>query len=121
MSHAPAFADPPLAEYDGRIAERRAAASRKVMRLVGWWAAVQVVALTELVLALVYRDRFDADAAVTIGLIWSVSLPVALGALATTARHWPVLPRATIAAGLASWGAMIVEATVAGALWTLLG
>lgn len=90
------------------------------MRLVGWWVAVQVVALTELVLALVYRDRFDVDAAVTIGLIWSVSLPIAVGAIATTVRHWSVLPRETIAAGLAAWVVMVVEVTVAGAVWLLL-
>jgi hypothetical protein len=120
MSGARPLIESPADEYDRRLSERRDAAARQVARLLGWWVAVQVVALTELCVALVYRDRFDIDGAVTVGLIWSVSLPVAVGAVVTTARHWAVLPRASIAAGLAAWGVMLVEVTVAGAIWRLV-
>lgn len=120
MSGTLPLAESPADEYDRRFAERRSAATRLVKRLLAWWAVVQVVAMTELWVALVYRDRFDADAAVTVALIWSVSLPLAVGAVFTTARHWAVLPRDAIATGAAAWIVMLVEVTVAGAIWRLV-
>ena len=120
MSGTVPLTETPADEYERRFAERRSAANRRVTRLVAWWAVAQVVALTELFVALVYRDRFDADAAVTISLIWAVSLPLAVGAVVTTARNWSVLSRDAIAAGAATWIVMLVEVTVAGTIWRLV-
>jgi hypothetical protein len=110
----------PADEYEQRLADERGAAARRVRRLAGWWAAAQVVALTELCTALILRDRFDADAAVTTGLIWAVSIPVAAGALAATLRHWAVLPRSAVLTGLAPWGVTLVETSVVAAVGWLL-
>lgn len=116
MPHPAAIHASPAEEYDRRFAGERDAASRRVRRLAGWWVAVQVVALTELCTSLILRDRFDADAAVTTGLIWAVSIPVAAGALAATMRHWALLPPAAAVAGLAPWGVTLVETTVVAAI-----
>lgn len=109
----------PIEEYERRLVRQQDVARRQAGCLAAWWIAVQVVAATELVTSLVVLWRIDLDTLVTVGLLWVISVPCAGGAAVVALSNWPMLSRRGRAVGLAPWGAIVAELTVA-IVWLVL-
>ena len=103
----------PVDELEERLLVRQRAVAREIAWAAGWWLAIQVVAATELAVSLVVLWRLDLDVLVTVGMIWAVSVPFAGGAAVFALCHWPELSRRSAVVGLAPWGVILAEMTVA--------
>lgn len=103
----------PADEWEERLLARQRSVTREIACAAGLWLAIQVIAVTELAVALVVLWRLDLDVIVTVGMIWAVSVPFAGGAAVFALWNWPDLSRRSGVVGLAPWGVILAEMTVA--------
>lgn len=85
----------PADEWEERLLARQRSVTREIACAAGLWLAIQVIAVTELAVALVVLWRLDLDVLVTVGMIWAVSVPFAGGAAVFALVNWPLLTRCT--------------------------